>query len=259
MYQEIDDDVDVDNSGGSYRIKKRLTRSEKRKAKEERILKNKFLTEVKPPVQAKTSIQREFLKSLNTHDVIVFNAPAGVGKSFLTMSVVSDWLKKGEVNKVVLTRPSIPMGRSIGLLPGDLREKYEQYLQPLLQVLWQRYGRNYYESCLNNGSLELLPAEYSRGRSIDGVFILDEAQSFHPDEVYTLLTRLEEGGKIIMIGDPNQSDIRGENGIAWLKGFVEKNPDLKEHIKIINATSDDIVRSGLCKALVKAKEREVTN
>lgn len=229
----------------------------KRKGKKKgRNIKEKFEREVKPPVQARNEVQKEFLRALSKYEVVVFSAPSGVGKSYVTMCEVSDWLKKGRVDKIVLTRPSIPMGRSIGLVPGDVREKFELYLQPLLQVLWARYGKSYYENCLSSGAIELLPAEYARGRSINGVFILDEVQSFHPDEIYTLLTRLEEGGKLILIGDPTQNDLKGENGIDWLCEFVEDNPQLKEHIKIVKASSDDIVRSGLCKSVVKAKEKE---
>lgn len=245
------DVVDEVETKASRRDRKNKT------AKEKRIEKEKFAHEVKPPVQAKNTIQKEFLAALKKYDVVVFSAPAGVGKTYLTMSEVSDWLKKGEVRKVVLTRPAIPMGRSIGLVPGTVREKYELYLQPLLNVLWDRYGKNYYENCLSLGNIVIMPPEYVRGHSVDGVMILDEAQSFHPEEIYTLLTRVEEGGKLILIGDPTQNDLRGQNGIDWLCDFVEKNPELEDHIKIIEATSDDIVRGGLCKAVVKAKEKEV--
>ena len=247
----IEEDVRVGRQSA-----KRASRESRKKEKAERLVKEKFHAEVKPPVQAKNSVQREFLKALKEYDVVVFSAPAGVGKSFLTMSEVSDWLKKGAINKIVLSRPAVPMGRTIGLVPGDLRTKYELFLQPLLQVLWERYGKGFYETCLSNGTIELLPGEYCRGRSIDGVFVLDEGQSFTPDEIYTMLTRIEDGGKLILIGDPNQNDLRGENGIDWIESFVERNPELTAHIKIIKATSDDIVRSGLCKAMVQAKERE---
>lgn len=212
--------------------------------------------EVKPPVQAKTEIQKQFLQALKEYDVIAFSAPAGCGKTYLTMCEASDWLKKGYYDKITLSRAVIPMGRSLGMLPNTLQQKFEPYLMPLLEVLWNRYGKGFYENCLHDGTLELLAPEYCRGRSISGVFILDEAQSFHPDELYTMLTRLEEGAKLILIGDPNQSDIRGKNGIDWLCEFVEKNPELQKHIKVIKATSDEIVRGGLCKAAVKAKERE---
>lgn len=231
-------------------------RAEKKQATG-RVIKEKFIDEIKPPITAKTEVQKEFLAALKTHDVVAFSAPAGCGKSILAMSEASDWLKKGIYDKITLTRAVIPMGRSLGMLPSTLQQKFEPYLMPLLEVLWTRYGKNYYENCLQLGSIELLAPEYARGRSVSGVFIIDEAQSMYPEELYTMLTRMETGSKLILIGDPNQSDIKGLNGIDWLCKFVEKNPELEEHIKVIKATSDDIVRSGLCKKMVIAKEREV--
>jgi phosphate starvation-inducible PhoH-like protein len=223
-----------------------------------RVIKSKFQDEsyLAVPVTAKTDVQKLFLNALKEFDVVVFSAPAGVGKSYLTMSEAADWLKKGVYDKITLTRAVIPMGRSLGMLPSTLQQKFEPYLMPLLEVLWKRYGKSYYENCLANGSIELLAPEYSRGRSVEGVMIIDEGQSLHPDELYTLLTRMETGSKLIVIGDPNQSDIRGLNAIDWLEGFVENNPELTKHIKVIKADSNDIVRSGLCKAMVKAKEKE---
>lgn len=229
-----------------------------KKAEKGRQVNEKFAErEVRPPVKPKTAVQKEFLDSLKEYDVICFSAPAGVGKSFLTMSEVSDWLKKGHIDKIVLSRAVIPMGRSLGMLPNTLQQKFEPYLMPLLEVLWGRYGKNYYENCLSNDSIQLLAPEYARGRSINGVFVIDECQSLHPDEIYTMLTRLEEGGKLILLGDAAQSDIKGKNGIDWLCEFVENNPDLQKFVKVIRATSSDIVRSGLCKAAVKAKEKEL--
>lgn len=229
-----------------------------KKAATGRVVKDKFVEEVRPPVQAKNEVQKEFLISLRKYDVVLFSAPAGVGKSYLTMSEVSDWLKKGQIDKITLTRPVIPMGRSLGMLPSTLQQKFEPYLMPLLEVLWKRYGKSYYENCLHNGSIELLAPEYARGRSVSGCMVIDECQSMHPAELYTMLTRMEEGAKLILIGDDSghQTDIKGENAISWLKRFVNNNPELQEFIKIIEADSDDIVRSGLTKAMVKAREKE---
>ena len=223
-----------------------------------RVLKSKFQTEdyIATPVQAKNTVQKEFLAALKEYDVVAFIAPAGCGKSYLTMSEASDWLKKGIYNKIVLTRAVIPMGRSLGMLPSTLQQKFEPYLMPLLEVLWGRYGKNYYENCLANGSIELLAPEYSRGRSIADIMVIDESQSLHADELYTLITRMQEGSKLFLLGDTAQSDIKGKNGLQWLEEFVEENPELSKHIKIIKATSDHIVRGGLCKAMVKAKEKE---
>lgn len=229
-----------------------------RKAERGRVVNPKFQDEVRPPVQAKNEVQKEFLAALRKYDVVLFSAPAGVGKSYLTMSEASDWLKKGQIDKITLTRPVIPMGRSLGMLPSTLQQKFEPYLMPLLEVLWKRYGKSYYENCLHDGSLELLAPEYARGRSVSGCMIIDECQSMHPAELYTMLTRMEEGAKLILIGDDSghQTDIKGENAISWLKRFVNNNPELEGFIKIIEADSDDIVRSGLTKAMVKAREKE---
>lgn len=228
-----------------------------------RVVKGKFNDEDKGtyiavPVQAKNDVQREFLKALKNKQVCCFVAPAGCGKSLLTMSECTDWLKKGIYDKIYISRPSVGMGNSLGLLPGDMRMKYEPYLLPLVDVIVNRYGRGFYESCLGNGTIELVPLEYIRGRSMSQVVILEEAQNTKPDEMYTIITRIEEGGKLIIIGDPNQTDIRGENGISWLRDFVKGNPELEEHIQVIDATSDDIVRSGLCKMMVKAKEKSIS-
>lgn len=216
---------------------------------------NHHTHEIKPPASAKTAVQKEYLSALKTHQVVLFSAPAGVGKSYLTMCQVSDWLKAGVYDKIVMSRATIPMGRSLGMLPNDLRSKFEPYLMPLLEVLWGRYGKGFYETCLSNGNIELLAPEYARGRSIDGVLIIDEVQCMNPEELYTMLTRVSESGKLCLLGDRNQSDLKGQNGIDWLVNFVKNNPELQRHIKIIEATSDDIVRGGLCKDMVKSKER----
>lgn len=228
-----------------------------KKAETGRVVNEKHAAkEVKPSVQAKNEIQREFLAAMKEYDVVAFIAPAGCGKSFLTMSEVTDWLKKGLYDKVVLSRAVIPMGRSLGMLPSTLQQKFEPYLMPLLEVIWNRYGKGFYENCLHDGTLELLAPEYARGRSISDVMVIDESQSLYPTELYTMITRMQEGSKLFLLGDTAQSDIRGENGLQWLEKFVEENPALSKHIKIIKADSDHIVRGGLCKAMVKAKEKE---
>jgi phosphate starvation-inducible protein PhoH and related proteins len=101
----------------------------------------------------------------------------------------------------------------------------------------------------------MCPLEYIRGRNISQVAIVDEFQNCNPEEAYTMITRVAESGKLILIGDPTQNDIRGKNAMQWLPEFIKANPELAQHIAIIEATSDDIVRGGMCKMMVKAKER----
>lgn len=227
-----------------------------KKEEQGRIVRDEEHSYVKPPVQAKNDVQREFLRALNTKQVVVFSAPAGCGKSFLTMSVVTDWLKKGTYNKLLLSRPSVGMGKTLGLVPGDLRQKYELYLLPMIDVIKQRYGWGFYDTSVGNGTIELAPLEYIRGRSIDELVVLDESQNVSPEEMYTMITRVADGGKLIILGDPTQRDLKGEDGITWLKSFVERHK-LHEHFTFIEADSDDIVRSGLCKDIVKAREWDV--
>lgn len=214
---------------------------------------------VKPPIQAITDSQKTFLSLLKNKQVIVYKAPAGCGKTLVTMSQVTDWLKQGYCDKITISRPSVGMGNSLGLLPGSVREKYEPFLLPLIDVIKERYGAGFYESCINNGTIELQTLEHIRGRSFEGVVILDESQNVTPDEMYTILTRIGEEGKLIILGDTTQTDMRRENGLGWLSNFLYDNPELGGHIGIVEADSDQIVRSGLCKAMVKAKERSNFN
>ncbi len=211
--------------------------------------------EVKAPVQARNERQKEFLKILNSKSVCVFNAPAGCGKTYLTMSEATDWLKKGYFDKITISRPNVVMGRSLGALKGDMESKFEPLVQPLLEVVKNRYGVGYYESCIHNKTIELAPLEYIRGRNFSEILIIDEAQLTTPDEMYTILTRLEEGGRLILIGDPTQKDQKGQDGITWLLDFVKRHK-MEDLVGYVEATSDDIERGNMCKRVVKGMEKD---
>ena len=234
---------------------------EERRAKKEqtgRVLSPKWETERQlPRITPKTEFQRELIRSLLTQTVTVGNAVAGTGKSYCTMSIISDQLRNGQIEKIYLSRPSVGMGKSLGLLPGSLRDKFEPYLMPLVEVMVKRHGAAWYETALGNKQIEFVPLEYLRGRSFEDAFvIIDEAQNVSPNEMYTILTRIGEGGKLAVLGDPNQYDLRGENGIDWVTDFAY-NHQLENFIGVCEADSDDIVRSGFCKAVVKAREKEL--
>jgi phosphate starvation-inducible PhoH-like protein len=127
-----------------------------------------------------------------------------------------------------------------------------------VDVLCDRYGKGFYESSLENGVIEYCPLEYIRGRNIASVAIADEFQNVKPSEAYTLVTRVAQGGKLICIGDSTQTDISGKTGLEWLYEFVERH-GLQDHVSIIKATSDDIVRGDWCKEAVKAMESDRKN
>lgn len=205
------------------------------------------------PVQAKNSFQKEIFQAMKTKQVVVISSPAGTGKTFITVSEISDRIKKGTSGKVLISRPAVGMGPTLGLLKGGMIEKYSPYLAPITEVIKERYGKGFYECQLGNENIEMLPLEYIRGRNITGTLILDEAQNCTPDEVYTVLTRLCEGGVLIMMGDPTQNDLRGQNGLDWFEGFV-KEFGMEEEVAFITTNSDDIVRGGLCKKIVKGQE-----
>ncbi len=221
---------------------------------EEKVIKAKFQEERKVlPIQAKNDFQRKVLKAFATKQIVVLLAPAGTGKSYLCMGTAADWFVKGEINKIIISRPAVGMGRTLGLLKGSLEDKFNPFLAPLIEVFTERHGRAKYDIALNSGDIEMVPVEYMRGRNIRDVAIVDESQNLTPEEMFSLLTRVTEDGKLFIIGDPVQTDLKQESGLVWLAKFVEKY-QLQEYIEIIEATSDDIVRSGLCKAFVKAME-----
>ena len=207
------------------------------------------------PIQAKNEFQKKVLKALKEKQIVVVKAPAGVGKSYLTMGTAADWLVKGEIDKIIITRPAVGMGRTLGMLKGDLESNFNPFLAPLIEVFTERYGKGKYETALHAGNIEMVPVEYMRGRNIRDVAIVDEAQNLTKEEMFSLITRVTEDGKLFIIGDPVQNDLKHESGLVWLYDFVKKH-ELYEFIEIIEATSEDIVRGGLCKAFVQAMESE---
>ena len=214
---------------------------------------------VAPPIKAKNGFQRKLLNALRTMQIVVCDAPAGVGKSTITMSHIIDKYVGKDISNIKLSRPAVGMGNSLGLLKGSLEEKYEPYLLPLIDVVRKRYGYGLYQTGLRNGNIELLALEYARGRNIEEgeVLILDEAQNTTPDECYSIITRVCDGGQLIIIGDRTQKDLKGMSGLEWVEKFINRH-GLQDTMCVVKSTSEDIVRGSICKEVVKAKELDVT-
>lgn len=210
------------------------------------------------PITPQGIFQKELLSAINHKSAVFVDAPAGSGKTFVVMSTVSDWLKQGKIKKIILSRPSVGMGASLGLLPGDIKEKFEPYLAALIAVLTNRYGNGYYETQLSNKNIEFVPLEYIRGRSFDdAVVIVDEFQNTSENDAYTIMTRLGEGSKMICLGDHTQNDLRGRTtGLEWAIDFIDRHK-LFDYADFVEGNSDDIVRSPFCKAVVQARERDL--
>lgn len=207
------------------------------------------------PIQAKNEFQKKVLRAIKTKQIVVIKAPAGTGKTYLTMGQASDWLVNGDIDKIMVTRPAVDMGQSIGFLKGGLDEKFDVYLAPLIEVFSMRHGKGKFDTALHAGNVEKVPLAFMRGRNIRSVGIVDEAQNLTSKEMFSLITRVTEEGKLFIIGDPVQTDLKQESGLVWLYDFVQKH-NLHDFIEIIEGTSEDIVRGGLCKAFVQAMEKE---
>lgn len=237
-------------------VKKRgkITRREKK----EKVIKEKFMEEREGmilPITAKNEHQKQYLDSLQKNVLTVGMGSAGSGKSYLAASVAANKYLKGEVNKIVVTRPIVQMGRSTGFWPGTVEEKILPYLQPILNTIKKRIGTARYEAEFGK-SIVIQPMESIRGMSFEqGTFLIaEEAQNMNVEEVRSVTTRLEEGAFIAFCGDCSQRDIPGVSGIQYLADIIENN-NLR-NCGVVRFTSDDIVRSGLTREFVKIYDAE---
>lgn len=206
------------------------------------------------PIQAKNLKQAEYIKAIHRGELVIGIGPAGVGKSFIAASIAADYLRQGKVQKVILTRPNMALGKSIGFFPGDLNEKMSNWLLPLTSTMRSRMGRKEngaaFDIALKNGDIEFVPFETLRGRSFDNCFvILDEAQNTTVAEMKAFVTRLGEGSTTIIDGDLNQRDVPGESGLGNLISLIRKEG---MDVPIVEFGLEDIVRSDLCAQFVRA-------
>ncbi len=215
----------------------------------------------KPPARPKVQIeplnekQRDYLISLFGSPCVICTGAAGTGKTFLAASVAARDLTEKRINKIILSRANVATGKSLGAFPGTVEEKMAPWLLPITDVLKQQLGHGFYEHAVKSGAIEVQPIETIRGRSYDNAVVLfDESQQLTIDELKAITTRIGENSKLFLMGDRAQRDVRTD-GLKWLQDLAEKH-DLPVDMHAF--TSDDIVRSGLCKAFVQAFEKEPT-
>lgn len=198
---------------------------------------------------AKTRNQKMFADAVEKNLLTFAIGPAGTGKTFLAVAMAAAAVKRGEVNRIILTRPAIEAGEKLGFLPGDLQMKVDPYLRPLYDALGEMFGADY-GKLVERGTVEVAPLAYMRGRTLSGAFmILDEAQNTTPEQMKMFLTRLGEGSRAIVTGDVTQIDLRGEQS-----GLIQAQEVLKDvdGIAFVKLTEDDVVRHGLVMRIVKA-------
>ncbi len=201
----------------------------------------------------KTRGQHGYVEAIKSCDIVFGIGPAGTGKTYLAMAMAVSALNSGRVRRIILTRPAIEAGESLGFLPGDVHEKLSPYLRPLYDALYDMMEVEKIEKYLEMGIIEVAPLAYMRGRTLNDAFIiLDEAQNCTPEQLKMFLTRLGFDSKAVITGDITQSDLPGGKPI----GLIQAQELLSsiDGIKIINLTGADVVRHELVQRIIEAYE-----
>ena len=206
-------------------------------------------------IRIKTLGQRQYVMAIRQNDLVFGIGPAGTGKTYLAVVMAVNALKNGKVNKIILTRPAVEAGESLGFLPGDLKEKVDPYLRPLYDALNDILGSEHTQRLIERGTIEIAPLAYMRGRTLDDAFvILDEAQNTTHAQMKMFLTRLGFGSKMVITGDQTQIDlprgaksglIAAENILLGVNG-----------ISFVFLEQSDVVRHPLVGRIVEAYEKK---
>ncbi|MGY5435491.1 PhoH family protein [Staphylococcus xylosus] len=206
-------------------------------------------------IRAKTMGQRMYVNAMYHNDLVFGVGPAGTGKTFLAVVYAAKQLRKGNVKRIVLTRPAVEAGESLGFLPGDLKEKVDPYLRPLYDGLNTVLGREQTARFIERGIIEIAPLAYMRGRTLDDAFvILDEAQNTTHAQMKMFLTRLGFGSKMVVTGDKTQIDL--PKGVkSGLKEAIKKLENVKG-LSIHNLDQSDVVRHPLVSKIIDRYEGE---
>lgn len=202
-------------------------------------------------IRAKTIGQREYVRAIRHKDLIFGIGPAGTGKTYLAVVMATQALKNGHVKRIILTRPAVEAGESLGFLPGDLKEKVDPYLRPLYDALHDIYGQEQTQRLIERGTIEIAPLAYMRGRTLDDAFvILDEAQNTTHPQMKMFLTRLGFGSKMVITGDKTQIDLpkNTESGLIVAERSLKHVKDI--HFQILE--QGDVVRHPLVAKVIQA-------
>lgn len=205
-------------------------------------------------IRVKTLGQRRYVEAIRSKDIVFGIGPAGTGKTYLAVVMAIMALKQGLVKRIVLTRPAVEAGESLGFLPGDLQEKVDPYLRPLYDALYDVYGMEQVVRGLERGIIEIAPLAYMRGRTLEDAFvILDEAQNTTVEQMKMFLTRLGFGSKMVITGDVTQVDLpKGRlSGLIHATRVLTGVSDIVFHF----FTGQDVVRHHLVQAIIEAYER----
>ncbi|SNS59673.1 phosphate starvation-inducible protein PhoH [Bacillus sp. OK838] len=205
-------------------------------------------------IKVKTIGQRYYIQAIKKHDLVFGIGPAGTGKTYLAVVMAINALKNGHVKRIILTRPAVEAGESLGFLPGDLKEKVDPYLRPLYDALHDLLGMEQTQRMIERGTIEIAPLAYMRGRTLEDAFvILDEAQNTTEAQMKMFLTRLGFGSKMVITGDRTQIDL--PKGIK--SGLVRVEEILKnvKGLSFVYFEQSDVVRHPLVAKIITAYEQ----
>lgn len=205
-------------------------------------------------IKPRTATQTEYMKKVQDNDIVFAIGPAGTGKTYLAVAFAVSALKSKQISKIVLSRPAVEAGESLGFLPGDLSEKIDPYLKPLYDALEDMVPFEKLKSYLEKNTIEIVPLAYMRGRTLNNSFvILDEAQNATNVQMKMFLTRLGPNSKAIITGDITQIDLPGKehSGLVQIQSVLKGIPD----IEFVYFNKSDVVRHKLVKDIIDAYER----
>ncbi|ARZ64408.1 MULTISPECIES: PhoH family protein [Bacillus cereus group] len=213
-----------------------------------------FKTAKGKSIRVKTMGQRRYIHAMKKNDIVFGIGPAGTGKTYLAVVMAVRALKQGYVKKIILTRPAVEAGESLGFLPGDLKEKVDPYLRPLYDALHDILGQEYTQRMMERGVIEIAPLAYMRGRTLDDSFvILDEAQNTTGAQIKMFLTRLGFSSKMVITGDPSQVDLpKGvKSGLTLASNILSGVTGLS----FITLEQTDVVRHPLVQRIIEAYDK----
>ncbi|HSV30734.1 MAG TPA: PhoH family protein [Atribacteraceae bacterium] len=213
-----------------------------------------LITEYNKKIRSKTKGQREYLRAVSESDIVFCIGPAGTGKTYLAMAMACAALQKKDVSRIVLVRPAVEAGESLGYLPGDLKEKIEPYLRPLYDALYEMLSPERFHRYCERGIIEVAPLAYMRGRTLNDSFIvLDEAQNTTPEQIKMFLTRMGFGSKVVVTGDITQIDLPSgkKSGLVVIQDILR---DIGG-IRFLYLTEKDVVRHPLVQKIILAYEK----